>query len=109
MKSVCSFKFHDVLIGSGLIVPISHRENVFDLTEDEWNTTFSLLKEVKALLDENLSPDGYNIGWNSSSYAGQHIMHAHLHVIPSFKDEPYAGKGIRYWIKNPKNKRGNIK
>ncbi|WP_345798824.1 hypothetical protein [Bacillus sp. Cr_A10] len=63
MKSVCSFKFHDVLIGSGLIVPISHRENVFDLTEDEWNATFSLLKEVKALLDENLSPDGYNVGW----------------------------------------------
>lgn len=99
----------DVLIGSGLIVPISHRENVFDLTEDEWNATFSLLNEVKAYLDERLSPDGYNVGWNSSPSAGQHIMHAHLHVIPRFKDELYAGKGIRYWIKDPKNKRGNIK
>lgn len=99
----------DVLIGSGLLVPIIHRENVFDLTEDEWNATFLLLKEVKAQLDERLSPDEYNVGWNSSSSAGQHIMHAHLHVIPRFKDEPYAGKGIRYWIKTPKNKLGNIK
>ncbi|WP_369802661.1 HIT family protein [Psychrobacillus sp. OK032] len=95
----------EVLIGSGLIVPIVHRENLFDLTEDEWNSTFSLLQEVKTLLDERYNPDGYNVGWNSQPAGGQHIMHAHLHVIPRFKDEPFAGKGIRYWIKDTKNKR----
>ena len=29
----------EVLVGSGLIVPIKHRETVFDLTEDEWFAT----------------------------------------------------------------------
>ena len=39
----------DVLVGSGLIVPLKHREKVFDLTEEEWSATFSLLKDVKEL------------------------------------------------------------
>jgi diadenosine tetraphosphate (Ap4A) HIT family hydrolase len=95
----------EVLVGSGLIVPIEHRETVFDLTEEEWSATFSLLKEVKTILDEKFSPEGYNIGWNCHAVGGQHIMHTHLHVIPRYKDEPYAGKGIRHWLKSTENKR----
>jgi diadenosine tetraphosphate (Ap4A) HIT family hydrolase len=95
-----------VLIGSGVVVPIAHRETVFDLTEDEWAATFSLLKRVKELLDAEYAPQGYNVGWNSGGVAGQEIFHAHLHVIPRYADEPLAGRGIRYWLKQPANKRG---
>jgi diadenosine tetraphosphate (Ap4A) HIT family hydrolase len=95
----------EVLIGSGVIIPIAHRETVFDLTGDEWAATFSLLARVKELLDAKHAPQGYNVGWNSGSVAGQEIFHAHLHVIPRYADEPLAGKGIRYWIKQPANKR----
>ena len=96
----------EVLIGSGIIIPKEHRETVFDLTEDEWAATFSLLKQVKELLDAEYEPQGYNVGWNSGGVAGQEVFHAHLHVIPRYADEPLAGKGIRYWLKQPANKRG---
>jgi len=69
--------------------------------------TFSLLQQVKELLDAEYESQGYNIGWNSGSVAGQEIFHAHLHVIPRYADEPLAGKGIRYWLKQPANKRGS--
>ena len=95
----------EILIGSGLIVPRVHRQTVFDLTEKEWIATNQLLKEVKEYMDKQYTPDGYNVGWNCNSIGGQHIMHAHLHIIPRFVDEPYAGKGIRHWLKNPINKR----
>lgn len=95
----------EVLVGSGLILPRAHRETVFDLTEEEWAATFSLLKEAKALLDAGYAPDGYNVGWNSGAVAGQEVFHAHLHVIPRYADEPLAGRGIRYWLKQPENKR----
>lgn len=95
----------EVLIGSGVIIPKAHRETVFDLTEVEWRSTYSLLKRVKELLDERYHPQGYNFGWNSGSVAGQEVFHAHMHVIPRFQDEPYAGKGMRYWLKQPENKR----
>lgn len=94
-----------VLIGSGLIVPKAHREAIFDLSASEWAATYHLLHEAKAYLDKKHSPDGYNVGWNSGSVAGQHIFHAHLHVIPRVKDEPLAGKGIRHWLKQPENAR----
>ena len=95
----------EMLIGSGIIIPKEHRETVFDLTEDEWTASFSLLQQVKELLDAESEPLGYNIGWNSGSVAGQEVFHAHLHVIPRYADEPLSGKGIRYWLKQPANKR----
>ncbi len=94
-----------VLAGSGLIVPRAPRETPFDLTPEEWTATYTLLQEVKAYLDRTLEPDGYNVGWNVGRVGGQSIPHAHLHVIPRFRDEPLAGKGIRYFLKQPENKR----
>ncbi|CAG0932718.1 bis(5'-adenosyl)-triphosphatase [Thermoflexales bacterium] len=94
-----------VLIGSGLIIPRQHRETLFDLTGEEWEATFSLLTQAKALLDQRYAPAGYNIGWNCGQVGGQEVFHAHLHVIPRYQDEPLAGKGIRYWLKQDSNKR----
>lgn len=94
---------HSVLQGSGIIVSRAHRESAFDLTEEEIASTFSLLTEAKALLDVEYDPQGYNLGWNCGAVAGQTVFHAHLHVIPRYTSEPYAGKGIRYWLKQESN------
>jgi diadenosine tetraphosphate (Ap4A) HIT family hydrolase len=95
----------DVLEGSGLIIPKKHHQNVFELTDEEWEDTRELLQKAKQLLDETYHPEGYSVGWNTGEVGGQSIPHSHLHIIPRFKDEPYAGKGIRHWIKQPANKR----
>ncbi|CAA9567776.1 MAG: hypothetical protein AVDCRST_MAG86-1346 [uncultured Truepera sp.] len=94
-----------VLTGSGLIVTRAPRETPFDLTPEEWAATYDLLQKAKAYLDETLKPDGYNIGWNVGRVGGQEISHVHLHVIPRFADEPLAGRGIRYHLKGPENRR----
>jgi diadenosine tetraphosphate (Ap4A) HIT family hydrolase len=94
-----------VLVGSGIIIPIQHREILFYLTADEWQATFALLNQIKAMLDKQYEPDGYNIGWNCGAAGRQEVLHAHLHVIPRYKDEPFPGKGIRNWIKQDANKR----
>jgi diadenosine tetraphosphate (Ap4A) HIT family hydrolase len=41
-------KPQEVLLGSGLIVPRVHRENVFDQTSLEWQAILDLLHQVKA-------------------------------------------------------------
>lgn len=96
-----------VLIGSGLIIPHAHRQTVFDLTPAEWAATYDLLGRAKALLDSQYAPDGYNVGWNVGHVGGQEVFHVHLHVIPRYADELLAGKGIRYWLKQPANRRGD--
>ena len=96
---------HDILVGSRIIIPRQHRISPFDLTEEEITARFELLREAKAEIDASVSPDGYSVGWNCGSSAGQEVEHTHLQVIPRFRDESLAGKGIRYWIKQENNRR----
>lgn len=103
LESAC--KKGSQLEGSGVIVPKNHRETVFNLTPEEWNATYSLLHEAKYYVDKVHQPQGYNLGWNCNEVGGQHIMHAHFHVIPRYADESMAGKGIRYLFKGEANRR----
>jgi histidine triad (HIT) family protein len=89
---------------SGVIVPTRHAETVFDLTQAEILATFTLLNNVKEWLDRQYSPDGYNVGWNCGAVGGQSVMHAHMHIIPRFRQEPYARRGIRSWLKRAENR-----
>lgn len=102
-------KQQGVLDGCGVIVPKKHHANVFELTKEEWNDTYDLLQDAKEYLDKKYSPDGYTLGWNVGEVSNQRIFHCHLHVIPRYNDEPLAGKGIRYWLKQPENKRQKLR
>ena len=92
------------LVGSGVTIPVRHAATVFDLTPEEVSATFQLLAEVKRWMDATFQPQGYNVRWNCGAVGGQEVMHAHMHVIPRFEQEPYAGRGIRYWLKQDANR-----
>ncbi|UFT98321.1 HIT domain-containing protein [Radiobacillus kanasensis] len=98
-------KQQDVLEGSGVIVPKAHRITTFDLTKQEWMDTYDLLQKARAYLSDRHKPDGFTLGWNVGEASNQTILHSHFHVIPRYNDEPYAGKGLRHWLKQPENKR----
>ncbi|TWT07717.1 HIT family protein [Planococcus sp. CPCC 101016] len=108
-NETCYFLQHakeqDVLEGSGVIVPKIHRSDTFQLSQEEWNDTYELLHKAKEYLEYNYSPDGFTLGWNVGKASNQSVNHSHLHVIPRYNDEPFAGRGIRYWLKQPGNKR----
>lgn len=93
------------LVGSGIIVPKAHRPTLFDLTAAEVEATFALLNEVRPLLDGRYRPDGYTVGWNCYEASGQAVMHAHLHVLLRFHDEPEVGHGLRWYLKQASNAR----
>ena len=95
----------DALNGSGVIVPKAHKPTVFDLSPEEISATFALLRKVRPLLEHRYNPDGFNVGWNCFGAAGQAVPHAHLHVLVRFHDEPRVGRGIRWWLRQPQNRR----
>ncbi len=98
---LCFYLEHETEIG-GVILPKTVRATVFDLTTEEWQASFVLLQQAKDLLMQELQPDG----WNVLPAGGQHVPIAHLHIIPRFNDETFAGRGIRWWLKSPDNTRG---
>jgi histidine triad (HIT) family protein len=97
-------RYQGALKHSGVIIPVAHRETVFDLTGPEVAATFRLLRQVRGWMEAEYSPDGFNVGWNCGRTGGQEVFHAHLHVIPRFRQEPLAGQGIRSHLKSDANR-----
>ena len=96
---------HEPPAGSAMVVPIEHRADVWELTPAEWAATRELLARVRRRVEHLHNPDGWSVGWNVGPVGGQTIGHAHCHLLPRHADEPYAGRGIRWWIKSPENRR----
>jgi diadenosine tetraphosphate (Ap4A) HIT family hydrolase len=80
--------------GHMLIIPKRHTPDIFSTTPEERQAMYDILEKCKSMLDEEKSPDGYNIGINCGEPAGQTIFHVHLHLIPRYKgdiDNPRGG------------------
>jgi len=84
--------------GHTLIIPRRHVESFFDTTAEERQAMLKLLDEMKAKLDREHKPDGYNIGINNGAAAGQTVMHLHLHLIPRYAGDTADARGGVRWI-----------
>lgn len=81
------YDINPVSQGHTLIIPYRHVERIFDITQQEYKAMYDLMLEMEALLQRELSPDGYNLWANCGQSAGQQVMHAHLHLIPRYKNQ----------------------
>ena len=84
--------------GHTLIIPRRHVETFFETTDDERLAMMKLLDEMKARLDREHKPDGYNIGINSGAAAGQTVMHLHIHLIPRYAGDKADPRGGVRWV-----------
>lgn len=84
---------YPVAPGHTLVIPKRHAVTYFDLTEDEVRELWETVQKVKSLLDKELEPDAYNVGFNAGETAGQTVMHCHIHVIPRYKGDMEDPRG----------------
>ncbi|MBD3273322.1 HIT domain-containing protein [Candidatus Dependentiae bacterium] len=74
---------YPVTKGHLLIIPKKHISGFFDITSEEMVFVFDLLKHGRTLiLEEYPEVEGFNVGINIGSVAGQSIFHLHVHLIP---------------------------
>lgn len=84
--------------GHTLLIPKRHVRSFFELTEIERHDLLALLDQAKFDLDEELKPNGYNIGINDGPAAGQTVPHMHMHLIPRFTGDSSDPRGGVRWI-----------
>jgi diadenosine tetraphosphate (Ap4A) HIT family hydrolase len=84
--------------GHMLVIPFRHVPSFFDATPEERSALLDLVLSVKALVDGYHHPDGYNLGVNVGRYAGQAVMHLHLHVIPRYRGDAKGHRGGMRWV-----------
>ena len=85
--------------GHTLVISKRHVSSFFDLTDEEHRAVLHAAKRARVTLDAELHPDGYNIGVNVGTAAGQTVWHVHVHVIPRFDgDMEDPTGGVRHCV-----------
>ena len=84
--------------GHTLIIPKRHVSSWFETHAIEKAAILQAMDEVKLLLDDEFSPDGYNVGINDGEAAGQTVLHLHVHLIPRYKGDSEDPRGGVRWI-----------
>ncbi|MDN4608592.1 HIT family protein [Sporosarcina highlanderae] len=72
--------------GHVLLIPKTHRENIYDMTEEEASNLFSVVPKIANVLKEEFTPAGMNLLQNNGAPAGQAVFHFHLHLIPRYDE-----------------------
>lgn len=94
-SDLCFAMFDGFPVSKGhvLIIPKRHVADYFDLTDEEVMAMQHMMKEIKERLDEEFSPDGYNVGVNVNEAAGQTVFHVHMHLIPRYRGDVENPRG----------------
>jgi diadenosine tetraphosphate (Ap4A) HIT family hydrolase len=77
------------LVSTGELVP-----TWFEATREQQLAVLELVDVVKAQLDHEYSPSGYNVGFNAGAAAGQTVPHLHVHVIPRYDGDQDDPRGV---------------
>ena len=84
--------------GHTLVIPRRHVRSIYDLDPEEISDLWKLAGEVRAKLANEFDPDGFNMGLNDGTAAGQTIAHAHIHVVPRFSGDVVDPRGGVRWV-----------
>lgn len=97
-----SFAFLDIKPinpGHTLLVPKKHFENLYEMSDETLAELAPTIKKLAVAVKRAVRADGINIGMNNDGAAGQLVFHAHIHIMPRFKND-----GHEHWHGAPYQK-----
>lgn len=95
-SELCFVRYDQYPVSDGhlLIIPKRHVADYFETTNEEKSALWKMVDNAKKLIEKEKKPNGYNIGINVGSAAGQTVFHLHIHLIPRYNgdmDDPRGG------------------
>lgn len=84
---------HPVSPGHALVVSRRQISDWWEATPGERSDMFELVDVVRDKIDDLHGPDGFNVGFNAGSAAGQTVDHLHIHVIPRYAGDVADPRG----------------
>ncbi|MFD3447269.1 HIT family protein [Microbacteriaceae bacterium 4G12] len=70
--------------GHTLIIPKTHKQDIFELTPDIAANLFAVVPSIANAIKTQLGSVGFNLLNNNGEKAGQTVFHFHLHLIPRY-------------------------
>ncbi len=84
--------------GHTVVIPKVHAATPLEMNEG-FAELFAAVKKTMKLIDDKLSPDGYNVGWNQKPAGGQVVEHLHVHILPRWRGD--GGGNMHSIINHP--------
>ncbi|MDY6821451.1 MAG: HIT family protein [Deferribacterota bacterium] len=75
--------------GHTLLIPKTHFRNILDMPDEYSNSIYYKVKQLAKAIKNGISCDGLNIIQNVESAGGQEVFHAHIHIVPRYKDDNF--------------------
>jgi len=79
--------------GHALVVTRRQINDWWDATVEERTDLMDLVEQVRAHIEQQHAPDGFNVGFNAGIAAGQTVDHLHIHVIPRYLGDVQDPRG----------------
>lgn len=74
--------------GHVMVVPYQHTSKMTDLSKEESTEMMALLSRCISVLEEEMMPNGFNIGMNLGEVAGAGVKdHLHFHIVPRWNGD----------------------
>ncbi len=73
--------------GHAMIVPVAHREALYDLDERLLGRIAVMSRDVALAMKLAWDPEGTSVRQHNEPAGNQHIWHYHLHVFPRYSDD----------------------
>jgi len=74
--------------GHLLVAPYRHAASLEELSDDEFQEHFHMVRRATVLLKETFNPNGFNVGINISAIAGAGLAdHIHTHIVPRWRGD----------------------
>jgi ATP adenylyltransferase len=87
-ESFVMMNFYPYNNGHLMVIPFRHIADIAELNSAERLELMDLLARCKAVLQQLMSPHGFNIGMNLGQVAGAGVKdHLHFHIVPRWNGD----------------------
>ena len=79
--------------GHCLVIPKRPVRNLLELAPKDIGRLFGTVQRISQAVDKAFNPAGIVVSQFNGAPAGQSVFHLHVHIIPKFEGEAFAGHG----------------
>lgn len=88
---IALFPLNPATPGHTLVIPTRHHADLWDIADPTVSATLMhAIVHVGHAIEQALAPHGMNLITSAGSAAEQTVFHAHLHVVPRWRDDGFG-------------------
>jgi histidine triad (HIT) family protein len=86
-RAVAFMNANPAALGHLLVVPRSHAEDIWDLSQEDGAAVWALTQRLAVAVRDALSPEGLTLFQSNRQAGWQTVFHFHIHIVPRWEGD----------------------